>query len=477
MKRKIQSNTNYTISNMNIRKYVFLLLLLPIISYSLYAQRDCPTALQGYLKPIGDTGINWAVEAMLSGGGMTDAYILDNALFVGVEYVVKKHLFFVEGGSKFWAKDYTEIGDGLLTSNQSFGLRELMYKYNGDDIDVSVGMHTSGLNDFFVLDERAFAVNAAGEYKKINYTFSAGTVMANSARNGKFCSRTYLYDINPDRERAYLGKKPGETNYIGLSAYWDFEKETIVESSNDEFEESDEEFESTDEFEENNDEFSESDEEFESSDEFAEDNGDEFSEPVEAKKKDKKVLGFFKMKKFGVLLFDEFGSYSDVNKFLGGIFLEIDFPLGLTFKHEVLYQEYLDNRGIIIYLHLDRSFFWGNQQRTILYGDYYKMLQIDENAICGLPFSNIFAGPVFRLDAIDIPFYSLAIKHSLMKHRLSFVLRYSHQQEGDHMKELDLQIVKRLGKHLKLSGLAGMFNADFLDDTNYIGQIELRFSL
>ncbi|MDP2422729.1 MAG: hypothetical protein Q8M23_00130, partial [Bacteroidales bacterium] len=156
-------------------------------------------------------------------------------------------------------------------------------------------------------------------------------------------------------------------------------------------------------------------------------------------------------------------------------FSEIRLPAGIYFKPEILYHSVLDNRALIYTLGLEKSLD-GAKSRTHFYFRYYGIIAIDANAKAMYSFSNVFAGNVLRLDALDMPFFQAAIRYRLPEVRTHLKVQYVLKAKQNPMQELDLAIVKKFGKHMQASAIGGFVRSSFLADDAFLGRVEFRYN-
>ncbi len=426
-------------------KQLYIILLTILISVPLYSQWECPSALGANLKPLADSiPISWGIELITAGGLMTDKSYLQEMVFAGVDYTLGKHHFYAEGGYKFWLKKM-EIDSKSLT-NDNFGLRELFYNYSSEKTNLIVGFHSMTMDDHFILSERAYGASYRHDIKKFRLNIEVGSVTKDFARNGTFCSKGFVYDVIKDLPRATLGNSLGQSNFAGVVLTYDPQK--IVEEPK-----------------------KQSDSiEVITEDEFS--SGDEFSSQNTIKPE----IPLITLDDIGVVVYNEFGKIFQERRLLAGAFATFELPVGFYLLPEVLFQSSDSNNAVIYMLHLYNEIEWGNRQRSTISLYYYGKYNINKNAVPKISFNNIFAGEVFRMDAINMPFYQIDLKHSFMKYRLRLKLQYTKQIFDEKMEELDFSISKKVGHNFDFIFINSLFKAESLTKTNFMTKLEIRFS-
>jgi len=196
-------------------KKLFILLLLLFSGIALFSQWECRSKLGAHLKPIGESNLMWAAELIGSAGYLSNSSIANGMGFLGLDYSTGKSTLYFEGGFKYWNKNDHDMN--LEFDNSRWGLRELFYRYRGQNGKLSVGLHSSKLGDQFLLNERLLGFSYQRSKNNWNLNISTGTVSNDFARNGTFCSTCYLYDIIPGRPYNNIGTTIGETNMAGLT--------------------------------------------------------------------------------------------------------------------------------------------------------------------------------------------------------------------------------------------------------------------
>ncbi len=396
-----------------------LMILMLLFATSAHAQWECPSRLGGSLKPIGASNLMWAGE-LTTGAGYVGNYGVGNAMgFVGLDYSKNKYTFYLEGGAKSWLR----LDEVNYNNQSSFGMREAFYRYTGDKNRVTIGLQSMRGQDHFLLNERVAGVNYQGAFGSWTLNALGGSVMNHFARNGTFCTLGYLYNIVPGRERALIGRSFGQTNLAMLTlSYKPSQKKENV-------------------------------------DEFG--TGDILSGEVKP--------SLFSVKNAGAVAYTEFGSWTENSPLLAGLFAELSLS-GVTVKPEILLQSATNNQALLYSVSADKQWSWNNGQITRLYSRYLGYNAIDRGAVPVNSFSNVFAGEVLRLDAIEMPFLQMGLKHSFPRLKASVKLQYAMQTGvvngyltdpfgGEinpcRMQELDFTLSKNLGKYVLINASVG----------------------
>jgi polyferredoxin len=423
-------------TRMKKNKKITMILLVFMFITSASAQWECPSRLGGSLKPIDSSNLMWASE-LTTTGGMVGNYGIANLMgFVGFDYTVNKHTFYIEGGVKSWARFssdsllYRENTAGTLTLTDNayfnslvkFGMREVFYKYAGEKQTLTAGLQSAKSEDYYLLNERMVGLNYRLNLGNFTINAIGGSVLKQSSRNGTFCTLGYLYNIVPGRPRAILGNALGETNLAMM---------TIGYKPSDKV----------------------------SNNEFATEN--EFGDSPKS--------SWFKVTNLGGVVYREFGSWNVYNPLITGLFAEVDL-LGINLKSELLNQSSVGNNAWIYSLGADKQITWSNGHLTRLYGRYIGTYAIDSGAVAANSFSNVFAGEVLRLDALELPILQIGFKHSIPAWKASAKIQYAMQTglvsgylsdpygnsvNPGKMKELDFTLSKSLGKYLSINATAG----------------------
>ncbi len=430
-------------------KVLPIILLALMISPVVKAQWECPSRLGGSLKPFGSSNLMWAGEATTTAGFIGNSGIGNAMFFGGLDYSVNNNTLYVEGGFKSW---YRLGGDKYDNGLYSFGLREAFYRNTGNKHTLTVGLHSAKSDDYYLLNERVVGANYRVSLGNVDLNVIGGSVMKQFARNGTFCTLGYLYNIVPGRPRADLGNDFGQTN-LGMMTltYRPKAKKT----------------------------------------------GDEFASGDGLGGTPKPSL--LSLKSAGAVMYHEFGNWITGKTLMTGLYAEVNLG-GLSVKPEVLLQTAKNNNAWVYSIMADKQFTWSNGQMTKLYARYVGMKKIDSTAVASNSFSNIFAGEVLRLDALDMPFLQMGLKHSFPAIKTSVKLQaamqtgtvagYSTDQYNSvptRMKEIDLTLSKNLGKLFLINASVGYLHhpdlikdqSDFLKyqpKNSLWGKVELRIT-
>jgi len=430
-------------------KILSVMILALMISSTVKAQWECPSRLGGSLKPFGQSNLMWAGEVTTTGGFIEKSALSNLLVFGALDYSVNKNTFYLEGGFKSW---YRSGGDRDNNGLYSFGLREAFYRYSGEKQTLTLGLHSAKSDDYYLLNERVVGANYRVKLGNIDFNAVGGSIMKDFARNGTFCTLGYLYNIVPGRPRSDLGNSFGQTNLGMVTLTWHPNS-------------------------------SKGDNEFSSGGEFG-------TTPKES---------FLNIKSLGLVAYHEFGDLISQKAFITGAYGEFSLG-GINLKPEILLQSSKNNNAIIYSAIADKQIDWANGQMTKLFARYIGMKKNDAGAIATNSFSNIFAGEVLRLDALDMPFVQIGLKHSFPAIKTSLKIQGAMQTGAvtgytpddynttpGKMKELDLTLSKNLGKAFLLNATIGYLNHPNMitDDSAYLkyvsrnsffGKVELRIT-
>lgn len=425
---------------------VIILLSIPSLTR---AQWECPSRLGGSLKPFGSSNLNWAGELTTSAGFIGSDGLANAMFYGGLDYSVNNHTLYVEGGVKSWYRWGNDIN-----SNNSvrFGLREAYYRNTGNNYSLTLGLQSVKSDDYFMINERMAGINYQLSSGNFHFNLLGGSVMKEFARNGTFCTLGYLYNIIPGRDRTILGKDFGQTNLSMLSVTWKPK---------------------------------------------AKDNLGDFStgDGLEQNSKSK----VFNINSAGAFIYHEFGNWVLYKTFHSGVYADFSL-LDINLKPEIILQSGSNNNALIYSFTAEKQFTWNNGQQSKFFGRYITQSKIDENAMAIPSFTNIFAGEVLRLDALDMPFVQAGFKHSFPAAKASIKLQGALQtgiidgftaddynSTPTKMKELDLTLSKNFGKYVLVNAMAGYLSYPKLttDDQAYLkytqknslwGKIEMRIT-
>lgn len=416
------------------------------------ANMDCRSMLGAYITPLWDSSnVVGGIELTGAIAGMTDRNIKNGLVIAGLGYVFNdsKQQFYVEGGYKNFHNSKGGPGrqnaDTSIGGYESFakvdkkhwGLREAFYRYNAEDLKLTVGLQTMKLPDYFLLDERVIGVNSAYSSGNFTYSFTAATVMAEFARYADFCGTRHIYNLTRGGRVDFLGEDFGESNFLTASVKWVNNPEVAPakESSN---------------------------------------NEDEFEEFIPIASANSKPF----VQEVGAIVYEEFGDVFPDYKYYGGAFAKFNLPLDIGFKTEVLYQHVYKEKSIGYYLELNRSFDWSEGYNTLLGAAMLGKSEIDDNTMFYPSYTNLFIGEVMKMDALDLPVAQFYLKQNLdLLPSMHFKVQYAKQLEESKTQELDLELSAKFFKHLKISTIGGIITSDELKQDTYFGRIEFRLAL
>lgn len=418
------------------RKLSACLIVVLALATTVRAQWECPSQLAAFLKPVGNTGLYWGSELTGGAGYLDKNWIANGMGLVGIDWSNEKSTFYLEGGLKYWNR--YDIDASKDHDNAHIGIRELYYQYKASHSELTVGVQSSRLEDDYLLNERVLGANLKLSRGKWTLNMFGGTVTKDFARNGTFCNVGYLYDIMPGRQRSLIGNSIGDTNLASLSLKYQPGKQVKKATSGDEF------------------------------------SSDEFSQGLDSPSPNK--ADRLKIESIGAIVYHEFGDWIATKFVTTGLFARAEWGNGWSFKPEILFQAATDNNAMIYSFRLEKML-GGENSKTNFSLRYLGKTNIDNNAHVLNSFSNIFAGDVIRLDAIDLPFIQAGLKYSLPKQKIHFKTQLASQVNGNSsMKELDFEAGKRFGKHLQVNALSGIIRSNLLNNDAVLGRIEFRYN-
>lgn len=418
------------------KKIIVSLIFSVLSSITLFAQWECPSQLGAYLKPIGQSNFYWSSELVGSTGYLTNNVLANTMCLVGLDWTSKKSSVYFEGGFKYWNR--YDLDNSTDYSNYHLGIRELYYQYKAENTALTMGIQSARLDDDFLLNERIAGANLRLNSGRWSFNALAGSVTKDFARNGYFCNVGYLYDILPGRERALIGNSFGQTNLASVSVKYQPSKSVSKPQTA-------------------------------QSDEFS---SDEFSDGLNDAGNSK--TSKLKIESVGAIAYHEFGDWISQKFVTAGVFAKAEWGNGWYFKPEVLFQSATNNRAIIYNFNLERML-EGEKNRATLNLRFVGKSNIDANANILNSFSNIFAGDVIRLDAIDGSFLQAGVKYSFPKSKIHFKAQLASQFSGSNMEEFDFELGKKFGKHLQVNALSGLIKSSSLTNNACLGRIEFRY--
>jgi hypothetical protein len=438
-----------------------LFLLISITVFKSYGI-ECRSMLAEYLKPIDEEfPLSWAFEATLAGGVMTDRQILNTMALAGLDFSFdnNKHQIYIEGGVKYWYN--SNPGAGKDSGGQSQGynkflqnlknkvmFREAYYKYNGTELGVTVGLQSAKLGDYMMLDERMVGLKGQFALDEFNIQASIGTVTADFARIANFCSTRHINNILHARRYDFWGTRFWETNFAGIVASYAPSSNPISTKKS---------------------------ENQPAIDSIMEDEFDYYSESeFQALNSNNKSSNKF-LEQLGLLFYEEFGSGFHEYKYYTGIFSQINLPLNIALKSEIVNQ-YIPNERTWAYLfQAENTQVWGNGDQTSLRAGIIGKIDVDDSVHFYPAFTNFFLGEIIRLDAIHIPIAYASLKHYFAWDiRLSLKLQAIFQLEGDKSNEIDFEANLKLFRHIKLTGIFSRVQSNLLNEIYYMFRVEIR---
>jgi hypothetical protein len=419
------------------RKQLISTSLLLLLAQLIFAQWECPSQLGAYLKPVGQTNFYWSGELTGGAGYITNNSIANAMGLIGLDWSSKKSSFYIEGGFKYWNRKNFDTSSDY--SNRHFGLRELYYQYKSQQSNLTLGIQSARLDDDFLLNERIVGANIRINSGKWSLNALGGSVTKDFARNGTFCNVGYLYDILQGRSRALIGNSFGQTNLASFSVKYQPSKaisKTKKASSGDEF------------------------------------TTDEFSNGLNSSPESKH--GSFKLESVGAITYHEFGNWITQQFVTTGLFAQTEWGKNWGFKPEILFQSATGNKALIYNFQLEKTIEAAKTKTTFTLR-YIGKTNIDSNAKILNSFSNIFAGDVIRLDAVDGSFLQAGVKCSFPESKIHLKAQFASKVSGSEMRETDFEVGKKFGKRLQINALSGLVNSYLLTDKALMGRIEFRY--
>lgn len=424
-------------------KLIYCILLL-IIALSSKAQWECPSKLAAHLDPIAESPVLVGLESQLSTGVLDENSINTAMLFAGIDYSKNNHSFYFEGGFKAWWKYDTD--KELLFDQYRFGFREFFYQYTNKLSSLTLGLQSSTFDDHYLLNERIAGINYKLDFGKWKLNSYGGSVTKDFARNGIFCTTGFIYDLPTGQEATLLGNKLGDKNLAGFTFTFFPEKENKKQkpiSITDDFEAFD-------------------------SNEFG-----DFEPLVNNSKPERQAI--IKLEQIGIAGYAEFGNWIDSSFFQTGAFASVKLPGNIYFNPEILFQIESTNKGIIYLASLERSFSLSKSSRLSLGAAYYAFSAIDNGAAVLNSYSNILAGEVLRLDAINMPLYLLSAKFNVPTTRFHIKLQKAGQANSGNLNEWDIEIGKQLFNRLNINTKASVIKGGALENKVFLARLEARF--
>jgi len=431
-------------------KHLFSFILILISPLLSLAQWECPSKLAAHLDPIAQSKLLYGVESQLSTGILDKNSINTAMLFTGLDYSWNKHSLYLEGGFKAWWK--YEFDEDRLFDQYRFGLREFFYQYTGQLSSFTLGLQSSTFDDHYLLNERIAGAHYKLDLGKWKLNTFAGSVTKDFARNGIFCTTGFIYDLPTGQETTLLGNKLGDKNLAGFSFTFFPGKENKKReqtSSKNEFEN----FEGG-EIKTTNDEF-----------------GDFATSSEKPADKKSKIVEFDRI---GIAGYTEFGDWIENTFYETGLFASIKLPGNIYFNPEALIQIEPTNKGVIYLANLEKSISLSKGKRITLGAAYYAFSEIDKNASVLNSYSNILAGEVLRLDAINMPIYLLNAKFNVPSSRFHIKLQNAGQINGGTLTEWDIEIGKQFFNRLLLNAKSGIIKGGDLQNKVFLGRLEAR---
>jgi hypothetical protein len=196
------------------RRFLLIVLLAFVLSFTVKAQWNCPSLLGEYTKPIGSSHFKAGLELIGSAGLLDDNYYGFVSSFGALSYQIQHNTFYVEGGFKAWRR-YDDSEDKYF-GNHHFGFREAYYQYANKGLSLRLGIQTMTMGDYYLVNDRALGLNFGYNFSNFKLQVAGGSVMKQFSRNGLFCNVGYVYDIL-ERDRGLMGNGFGEMNFASTT--------------------------------------------------------------------------------------------------------------------------------------------------------------------------------------------------------------------------------------------------------------------
>ncbi len=360
---------------------------------------------------------------------------LNGGMLIGaLDYTVKNHSFYLEGGYKNWKN--STLAQPILETSRNVGVRQAFYGFQNENIQVKLGLHETKLGNYFLIDERILGVSVDKKMGAFNFSARGGTVLDNFARMGRFCSNRHLYGLLTNDFTGNVGENGGETNLAGFVLDWNPNyKKTTESDSNDEF------------------------------GEF-----DEFSENSEFGSTSTNLIS-----NIGLIVYNEFGSIIPDHKLYVGSLIDFNLPAGFMLQAGAVYQNMNLNNSLVYIATLKRSITWNSGAYSNVGIGYIGKYDIDENAIFQPLFSNMFLGEIMRLDATDFPLWKANLSHNFPgKLKFHVSLKAVGQIEANETSEIDLEAGLKLFGHAKVTTIFSRIEGIAFPEDIYMARLELR---
>ena len=425
-------------------KGILLLSLFAISFTNTSAQMHCRSTLGGHLTPFHKkVPLLWAIEGTMAPGIMTSPIngkkpaMLNGGMLIGaLDFTVKKHTFYIEGGYKNWKN--SELTQPVSELSRHLGMRQAFYGFKSEKTDIKLGLHETKLGNYFLIDERIMGVSIDQKLGAFNVNARAGTVMDMFARMGRFCGNRHLYSLITNDFTERIGEKAGETNLAGFVLNWNpnYKKPTKVESD----------------------------------DEFGE--FDEFNDSGEFGDNKKKLIS-----NIGIILYNEFGKIIPDNKLYTGSLIDFNLPANFSFQTGAVYQNMNLNNTLVYITTLKRSVTWKSGSYSNMGIGYIGKYNINEDAIFQPLFSNMFLGEIMRLDATDFPLWKASLNHHFPgKLKFHVGLKAVGQIEANETSEINFEAGFKLLKHAKISTILSRVQTNALENDIYMARVEIRIA-
>lgn len=426
-----------------------------LISLAAFSQPDCRSIIGSHLTPVANSGLYWAVEGTMAAGVMPDREIANWSAYGAIDYSKNKWQFYFEGAYKDWYNsalnpDGEEVRSTMTDFNKParyhWGVREGYLKYGRSADHLKLGIQSYKSSDYLLFDERMMGASMVKNYGALQVDAVIGTVSQRLARFQDVCGNRHIYNILHRSQYNFVSDRPGESNFGGVYFTWkpsDKPAEDIL-----------------------------------GEDEFAPLSGDEFETFDEFSSgglENSMSKRLFSVKEAGTFFYEEFGMAFHEYKYYSGVFTQIGMPLGFNLKAQFIDQYILNDHALAFYAQIEKEHTWSRGSTSLFDFSYLGKIDIDEGAHFYPAFSNLFAGEIMRLDAIDLPLLQGSVKHYFTgKNKIKVQLNGVRQVNRNHSQELDLIAGIKLLGHVRLTIIGSYLSSEALDNDYWMGKIELR---
>lgn len=217
----------------NFLRFTILSLWFLLLTGVLYPSEECRKELAAYLKEAAPgTGLYWSVEftgQLGTGSGEAADFFSRDSVFAAIEYNPGGGFsLYFEGGARYYTLD-SGSGDGNRQNRGDdnswgypddkikFRLKEAYTRYSSESFEMTAGLSTMTLGDYFLLDERAFGGLVRFDIGKFSLSGAAGSVVENFTYGDKgWLKNAVLPSLSSEGYRP-ASSEFGNTNFAGFS--------------------------------------------------------------------------------------------------------------------------------------------------------------------------------------------------------------------------------------------------------------------